>query len=168
MQIQAGHAENNSVLKKMQTAAIDGASHVNSNLDAQIVKGEDGQSMFDPQISSKRNLTDNASMSWSQVQKTQPDAQVSSQGKIVSGISEGDDVMDNKQTVDSGIAQELKQQEESYTDQIASLDIDNTTSMPNRVRESSAPPSASNDGQTVVEAADVDSQNSDQEFFKMD
>lgn len=52
MQMATKEAENNKIMKKLHTATLDGA---------QIVKGEDGQSMFDQQNSSKRNLTDNAS-----------------------------------------------------------------------------------------------------------
>jgi len=41
-------------------------------------------------------------------------------------VSEGEDATEGKREVDGTIAQELKHQEDSYTEQIASLDIENT------------------------------------------
>jgi len=59
------------------------------------------------------------------------------------GLSDGEDALENKREVDAEIAQELKHQEDSYTDQIASLDIENTKFNKRRTgRDSSAAPSA--------------------------
>jgi len=64
----------------------------------------------------------------------------SSQSKIVSdqtdikgslsALDGDDEAMENKREVDQNIAQELKQQEDSYTEQIASLDINNSQAVP--------------------------------------
>jgi len=59
------------------------------------------------------------------------------------GLSDGEDALENKREVDAEIAQELKHQEDRYTDQIASLDIENTKFNKRRTgRDSSAAPSA--------------------------
>ena len=44
---------------------------------------------------------------------------------MMSGLSD-DDAVEGKREVDETIAQELRHQEDSYTEQIASLEIDNT------------------------------------------
>ena len=65
-------------------------------------------------------------------------------------ISDDDaaDAMGHKREVDSTIAQELQHQEESYTEQIASLEIDNTKMT--HAKKSSAVDSARGDAEEAA------------------
>lgn len=100
--------------------------------------------MFD-QNAAKSEMMQAASVVDIQAQNAQQDTSASllDHNKMDNGLSDGEDAQENKREVDAEIAQELRQQEDSYTDQIASLDIENAKFDKRRTgRDSSAAPSA--------------------------
>ena len=89
---------------------------------------------------------------------------------MMSGLSD-DDGVEGKREVDETIAQELRHQEDSYTEQIASLEIDNTK-VPNHMQAEESAPSANErqmeeDPMMIENAMDI-MEDSDEEFRRMD
>lgn len=88
----------------------------------------------------------------------------------MSGLSD-DDAVEGKREVDETIAQELRHQEDSYTEQIASLDIDNTKVSTHQMQAEESAPSAierqTDEDPMMVNAMDI-AEDSDEEFRLMD
>ena len=138
----------------MRTATFSGPVQVTSD---QVEHGEAGKSMFEDrkpdqlktiaseeEVSAGRGATGNVQQT-SDANENQPKTHQRAE-EDTSAIS---DVDANKREVDQDIAQELRHQEVSYNDQIASLEINNSGKRKNESQDQRETPSAPADESVV-------------------
>ena len=150
----------------MRTATIDGATNVNE-LENNVATTN--SSIFDQDQDAGRpqelgtiaSDEDESALVTSRGKiETHVEPQLDQDGNKVDLSSEGDDANLTKREVDQTIASELRQQEDSYKEQITSLDIKNVSL--------TADAETQEEQQQAIEAAIDTTNDSDDEFRRMD